>query len=81
MLTLAKKIGFQCEPSVVDHLIQTHYLPVNRPFRFCQPRDLLRQVENLCTLHCLPMVVTREAIDQAVSNYFSIIKPKAVEKK
>lgn len=77
MLTLAQKIGFECEPSMVDYLIEKHYLPVNRPFRFCHPRDLLRQVENLCTLHELPYVVTIESIDQAVSNYFSIIKPKS----
>ena len=72
-LSLAKKLGFQCERSTVDHLIQTHYLPINRPFRFCQPRDLLRQVENRCTLHGLPYVVTQAALDQAVSNYFSIL--------
>ena len=76
MLTLAKKIGFECEPGIVDYLMEKHYLPVNRPFRFCHPRDLLRQVENLCTLHELPFVVTTDAIDQAVNNYFSIIKPK-----
>ena len=73
LLSLAKKLGFQCEPSVVNHLIRVHYLPVKRPFRFCQPRDLLRQVENLCTLHNLPFVVTIDAIDQAVGNYFSIM--------
>ncbi len=81
MLSLAEKIGFECDPSVVDYLIEKHYLPVNRPFRYCHPRDLLRQVENLCTLHELPLVVTHESIDQAVSNYFSIIKPKAQEPK
>ena len=73
LLLLAKKLGFQCEPSTVDYLIQTHYLPVSRPFRFCQPRDLLRQVENRCTLHGLPYVVDPAAMDQAVSNYFSIM--------
>ena len=73
MLTLARSTGFHCEPSVVDHLIRTHYLPVGRPYRFCQPRDLLRQVENLCTLHRLPREVTISAIDQAVGNYFSIM--------
>lgn len=73
LLSLAKQMNFQCEGSVVDYLIQTHYTPVNRRFRFCHPRDLLRQVENRCTLHELQRVVTREAIDQAVSNYFSIM--------
>ena len=73
LLSLAKQMNFQCDGPVVDYLIQTHYTPVNRRFRFCHPRDLLRQVENRCTLHNLQRVVTREAIDQAVSNYFSIM--------
>ena len=73
MLSLAKQMGFQCEGAVIDYLIQTHYTPVNRRLRFCHPRDLLRQVENRCTLHSLQRVVSRESIDQAVSNYFSIM--------
>ena len=73
MISLAQSMGFQCEATIVDYLIQTHYTPVSRRFRFCHPRDLLRQVENRCTLHHLQRVVTREAIDQAVGNYFSIM--------
>ena len=73
MLMLAKKMGFHCPPGVVDYLIEKHYLPVGRPFRFCQPRDLLQQVKNRCTLHNLPFEVTPDAIDKAVSNYFSIM--------
>ena len=73
MLSLAKQMEFQCDGAVIDYLIQAHYTPVNRRFRFCHPRDLLRQVENRCTLHNLQRVVTREAIDHAVSNYFSIM--------
>ena len=73
LLSLAKQLGFQCHPNAVDHLIRTHYTPVDRPFRFCQPRDLLRQVENRCTLHGLPRIVDEAALDQAVHNYFSIM--------
>lgn len=73
MLSLSHQLGFRCEPAVVDYLIQTHYLPINRRFKFCHPRDLIRQVENRCTLHGLEKVVNREAIDQAVGNYFSIM--------
>ena len=73
LLLLAHKLGFRCEPGAVDHLINTHYIPKKRPFRFCQPRDLLRQVENRCTLHNLPLEVTVESIDMAVGNYFSIM--------
>ncbi len=73
LLSLAKNAGFQCQPRAIDYLIRTHYTPVDRPFRFCQPRDLLRQVENRCTLHGLPRVVDEAALDQAVNNYFSIM--------
>lgn len=73
MLLLAKKLEFQCEPAMVDYLIQAFYETRNRPFRYCHPRDLLRQIENRCSLHNLPKVVTREGLDQAVSNYFSIM--------
>ncbi len=30
--------------AAIDYLIKTHYRPINRPFRNCQPRDLLLQV-------------------------------------
>ena len=32
----------------VDYLIEKHYQAVNRPFRCCQPRDLLLQIRNYC---------------------------------
>ena len=36
----------------VDYLIETHYRRVNRPFRCCQPRDLLLQIRNYCRYEC-----------------------------
>jgi hypothetical protein len=72
-LKVAKQLGFACEPSILDELIQVHYVEAKRPLRFCHPRDLLRQMENRCTLHNLPRQVTREAIDEAVRNYFSVL--------
>lgn len=70
---IAPKMGFQYNPEAVEHLVQTHYLGVNRPFRSCQPRDLLLQVRNYCTYRCLPKVMTPEAFDFAVDNYFSVL--------
>jgi hypothetical protein len=66
-------MGFEMEQSVMDYMVESHYIRAQRPFRFCHPRDLLRQVENRCTLHQLPRVVTKDALDQAVENYFSIM--------
>lgn len=72
-LSVARKMGFECEPERVEYLLKNYYLPIQRPLRFCQPRDLLRQIENRCTLLELPRVVTEESLDAAVENYFSIM--------
>ncbi len=69
----AAKCKFECTPDAVEYLLSKHYRPAGRSLRFCHPRDLLRQMENRCTLHELPRVVTPDALDQAVENYFSIM--------
>lgn len=70
---LAAKQSFKVTAEVIDYLTVEHYIQPNRPFRFCHPRDLIRQVENRCSLHNLPKEITKDAIDQAVENYFSIM--------
>ncbi len=65
--------GIPHRPEAIDYLIQTHYLPVNRPFRNCQPRDLLLQVKNHCIYNEQPIELTRENLDHAVANYFSVM--------
>lgn len=66
-------MGFEYNREAVDYLIETHYRSVNRPFRACQPRDLLLQVRNYCTYKRLPKKMTPEAFDFAVENYFSVL--------
>ncbi|MCA9082297.1 MAG: AAA family ATPase, partial [Planctomycetaceae bacterium] len=70
---VAKGMDFSCSPETLHYLVEEHYVRGQRPFRFCHPRDLCRQVENRCTLHELPRVIDNAAIDQAVENYFSIM--------
>jgi Mn-dependent DtxR family transcriptional regulator len=65
--------GFQYNHDAVEYLLATHYRPVNRPLRACQPRDLLLQVRNFSLYHSLPKVMTPEAFDFAVDNYFSVM--------
>ncbi|QDS94061.1 hypothetical protein FF011L_28390 [Roseimaritima multifibrata] len=65
------KIPYQADP--IDYLIKKHYLPVERPFRNCQPRDLLLQVRNFCLYHDLEVELKREYFDFAVDNYFSVM--------
>jgi predicted ATPase with chaperone activity len=70
---LSPSLGFRYDKAAVDYLIDTHYTPVNRPYRSCQPRDLLLQVRNYCSYHGHPKVMTPQAFDFAVENYFSIM--------
>ena len=70
---LAPKLGFEYCETAVDHLIQTHYRQANRPFRFCQPRDLLLQVRNYCLYRSLPLELKQEYFDLACENYFAVM--------
>ncbi len=68
---LAAKADCQCDLATIHYLLDTHYQPVNRPLRFCHPRDLLRQVRNYCEFHKQELAATSETLDIAVRNYFA----------
>jgi hypothetical protein len=70
---LAPKMGLEHSEAAVDYLIESHYKALDRPFRFCHPRDLLLQVYNYCTYQKTAMVVTPELFDLACENYFSVM--------
>ena len=57
----------------VDYLIEQHYRRAERPFRCCQPRDLLLQVRNYCIYNDLPLELKPEYFDFAVQNYFTVM--------
>ena len=57
---------------VIDHLIVRYYRE-KRPFRACQPRDLLLQIRNLCLYRGLPLELTNEHFDFAASVYFTVL--------
>lgn len=67
---LAGELEFECEPAAIEHLIEQHYRRADRPFRFCHPRDLLRQIKNFCEVHGEPKRLTPDYFDLAVQNYF-----------
>jgi hypothetical protein len=70
---IAPAMGFKYDPGPIDYLIATHYRTVDRPLRFCQPRDLLLQVRNYCNYYDRPMELTNEMFDRAVENYFAVM--------
>jgi len=70
---MSRVLKFEERPECVEYLITTHYREGERPFRLCQPRDLLLQVKNYCNYHQKPLEISNEAFDFAVANYFSIM--------
>ena len=67
----ATSLAFEIEAGAIDHLIEQHYRRAHRPYRFCHPRDLLRQVKNFCEVHGHQKRLTPDAFDLAVQNYFA----------
>jgi DNA-binding PadR family transcriptional regulator len=70
---MVPKVGFEYRQESIDHLIEKHYKQAGRPFRNCQPRDLLMQVRNFCFFQGRPLELTKEYFDKAVENYFAVM--------
>src|SRR5262249_19066567 len=70
---MAGKLGFEYDQAGADYLIEKHYKGVKRPFRSCQPRDLLMQIKNFCLFQRQPLSMSPEAFDFAVENYFAVM--------
>jgi hypothetical protein len=70
---MAPALGFEYNDDAVTYVIKTHYYGVDRTFRCCHPRDLMLQVKNYCTFKGAEKVLTNEAFDFAVENYFSVM--------
>ncbi|HEV3165370.1 MAG TPA: AAA family ATPase [Isosphaeraceae bacterium] len=70
----APKLGFDSiNTAAIEYLIDRHYHQVSRPFRCCQPRDLLLQVRNYCVYNDLPLTLTPEYFDIVAGNYFTVM--------
>jgi predicted ATPase with chaperone activity len=67
----ATELKFEHDPAAVEHLIEQHYRRAHRAFRFCHPRDLMRQIKNFCEVHGQPKQLTPDYFDLAVQNYFA----------
>jgi predicted ATPase with chaperone activity len=70
---LTPKMGFDYDANAINYLIEQHYRRVSRPFRCCQPRDLLMQVKNYCLYQNLPLELSKAHFDYAVENYFAVM--------
>lgn len=54
----------------VDYLITKWYKPTNRPFRMCQPRDILDQMMSIAKYNMERVNFSPDLIDAACSTYF-----------
>jgi len=54
----------------VEYLIQKWYRPHNRPFRMCQPRDLLDQMMSIAKYNMERVNFSPDLIDAACATYF-----------
>lgn len=70
---LAPQLGIKFNEDAVNYLIERHYKAVGRPFRFCQPRDLMLQVLHYCNYLQITPELKPEYFDIAVANYFSVM--------
>jgi DNA-binding PadR family transcriptional regulator len=73
MRLMCARMGFEYEEDPINYLIDTHYRKIKRPFRCCQPRDLLQQVKNYCLFRKTPLKLSNENFDLAVENYFAVM--------
>jgi hypothetical protein len=70
---MAPKLGMEYRDEPVEYLIEKYYRRVKRPFRCCQPRDLLTQVRNYCLYKNIRPEITADYFDVAVENYFAVM--------
>jgi hypothetical protein len=70
---MCKSLRIPYKADVIDYLIEKHFKSIGRPMRNCHPRDLLLQVRAYCHFNASPVELTKEYVDFAVENYFSIM--------
>ena len=70
---MCPKFNIEYNDRAIDYLVQRHYVPAERPFRCCHPRDLLLQIKNFCLYTRKSLALTKESVDFAVENYFAVM--------
>ncbi len=55
----------------LDYLVAKWYKPDNRPFRMCQPRDILLQAISIAKYNMETVALTADLLDAACGTYFT----------
>ena len=70
---MASSLEVAYDAGAADYLVEHHYRRAGRPFRCCQPRDLLLQIKNYCAYTETEPQMSPELLDAAVENYFAVM--------
>ena len=62
--------GVEFDTKGVDYLLEKWYLPFGRPYRMCQPRDLLNQMISIAKYNMERVTFSPDLIDAACNTYF-----------
>lgn len=54
----------------IDYLVEKWYRPTSRPFRMCQPRDILDQMINIAKYNMERVTFSPDLIDAGCASYF-----------
>lgn len=71
----ARLLDMDCDEKLVEQLIETHYVSVERKMRFCHARDLTFHVANHCDFAGLKREINEESLEVACRNFFGGIGP------
>jgi hypothetical protein len=75
----ASRRGLAVSPSLIEHLL-ARYRDEQRPFRACEPRDLIERAFDFCDFRGRAPELTEESLDQAWKGYFgnkAVLLPEA----
>jgi hypothetical protein len=62
--------GIPYDEEMFRYMLETHYRPVGRPLRMCQPRDLIDQIIAIAKYKRVPVRLTPSLVDRACDSYF-----------
>jgi predicted ATPase with chaperone activity len=69
-LNFAESQGLECPVDLVERFIERHYVATGKPFRRCQPRDVLSHAIDLINFEELAYELTDDLLDRAFATCF-----------
>jgi predicted ATPase with chaperone activity len=71
---MCRIVEVECREDIIDYVIEKHYRKADRPFRACQPRDLITLAKTQCEYEGRTLKLTRENLDFAAECYFTVME-------